>query len=325
MTKNKHIVTVTMNPAVDLACSVPDFTAGKVNRATGYQMNAAGKGVNIAVLLRKFNLPMTATGFLGIDNAHIFEKLFQNQNIIDEFVRVPGETRTGIKILDPNAKATTDINLPGLVPTTEHINILLQTVERLAKAVAMVIIGGSLPATVDPGIISELVTVIKANGAKAIVDTSGSALRNAVKALPYLIKPNDDELAEIVGHPLHKLDEIITDARKMNKSGIETVIVSLGSRGALFIKKDEELFAKPPKVEVVSTVGAGDAMIGGMVAGMALGLSFKEQVRLATSLSAATVAQAGPSLDKLENAKELEDLIAIEHINIEGGISCQKL
>ncbi|SME98029.1 1-phosphofructokinase [Desulfovibrio gilichinskyi] len=323
--KNKHIVTVTMNPAIDLACSVPDFTAGKVNRATEYQKNAAGKGVNIAVLLRKFNLPITATGFLGADNALIFEKLFKKQNINDQFVRVPGETRTGIKILDPNARTTTDINLPGLVPEPIHIKILIHTVERLAETAAMVVIGGSLPATVDPSIIGELVAVIKSKGAKAIVDTSGPALSNAVKALPYLVKPNDDELAELVGHPLNKLEEIITEARKINKSGIETVIVSLGSRGALFIQKDEELFAKPPKVEVVSTVGAGDAMIGGMVAGMALGLSLEEQVRLATSLSAATVTQAGPSLDKLENAEELEDLIAIEHINIKGGISCQKL
>lgn len=324
MTKNKHIVTVTMNPAIDMACSVPDFAAGKVNRATGYQINAAGKGVNIAVLLRKFNLPVTATGFLGEDNANVFEKLFQNQNITDEFVRVAGETRTGIKILDHNAKTTTDINLPGLVPDTVHIKMLLQTVERLAGNAAMVVIGGSLPATIDPSIIGELVAVIKAKGAKAIVDTSGPALSRAIEALPYLVKPNDDELAEFVGHPLHKLDEIITEARKINKSGIETVIVSLGSRGALFIQKDEELFAKPPEVEVISTVGAGDAMIGGMVAGMALGLSLKEQVRLATSLSAATVTEAGPSLNKLESAKKLEDLIKIEHINTEGGISCQK-
>ncbi|WP_027722882.1 1-phosphofructokinase [Maridesulfovibrio zosterae] len=315
MSKFKHIITVTMNPAIDLACQVPDFTAGKVNRVAGYQTDAAGKGVNIAVLLRKFDLPVTVTGFLGADNALIFEKLFSSKGLKDEFVRVPGETRIGVKVLDPDSGATTDINFPGLSPDAGHVDKLMQTVDNLADESSIVVIGGSLPATVSPAAVGQLVNVIKSCGAKAVVDTSGPALSSAIVAVPCLVKPNDAELSELVGRPLKKKEELVNEARRMNRSGIDTVVVSLGSQGALFISQEEEFFAKPPTINAVSTVGAGDAMIGGMVAGMALELSLRERACLATSLSAATVAQAGPSLEDIEIAKELEEQVVIETIS----------
>lgn len=316
MSKKNHIVTITMNPAIDLACTISDFTVGKVNRVAAYQSDAAGKGVNIAVLLRKFGLRVTVTGFLGSDNALIFEKLFQKEGMRDRFVRVPGETRIGIKILDPETESTTDVNFPGLAPDYGQVRELMDTVEKLAAESSIVVIGGSLPATVSPEVVGELVAIIKAGGAKAVVDTSGPALHSAVKSVPWLIKPNDDELSELVGRPLKTKEELIEEARLMNRSGIANVAVSLGSRGALFVDEEEELFVRPPKVNAVSTVGAGDAMIGGLVAGEALGFSLRERVRLATSLSAATVAQAGPSLKSLETAKKLEEQIVVETVSL---------
>ncbi|WP_432736414.1 1-phosphofructokinase [Maridesulfovibrio sp. FT414] len=316
MSTKTKIVTVTMNPAIDLACKVPDFTAGKVNRVTEYQTDAAGKGVNIAVLLRKFGLPVVVTGFLGRDNAGIFEKLFSERGLVDDFVRVPGETRIGIKVLDPSTESTTDINFPGLSPNEEHVEELMRKVEQLAGDALMVVIGGSLPSGVSPDVVGRMVTVIKGKGAKAVVDTSGPALFSAIKAGPWLIKPNDDELSELVGRPLKDNRDILDEMRNMNRAGIGNVAVSLGSRGALFTDGVEELLAKPPKIEPVSTVGAGDAMIGGLVAGVALGLSLKERIRLATSLSAATVAQAGPSLERLDVAKELEEQVTVEAISL---------
>lgn len=315
MATRSEIVTVTMNPAIDLACNIPDFTVGSVNRVTEYQIDAAGKGVNIAVLLRKFDLPVTVTGFLGSDNATIFENLFVSKGLNDGFVRIPGETRIGIKVLDPQTESTTDINFPGLAPSADYVEKLLRKVEVLASKALIVVIGGSLPSTVSPDVVGRMVSIIKDQGAKAVVDTSGLALVSAVKAGPWLIKPNDDELSELVGRPLKDIEDIMEEARKMNRAGIANIAISLGARGALFTDGKEEYFAAPPKIEPVSTVGAGDAMIGGLVAGMALGLSVKDRVRLATSLSAATVAQAGPSLEKLDAAKALEKKVIVEAVN----------
>ncbi|WP_319582561.1 1-phosphofructokinase [uncultured Pseudodesulfovibrio sp.] len=309
--KGKRIVTVTMNPAIDLACTVPGFAAGAVNRVAGYQSDAAGKGVNIAGLLRKFDLPVTVSGFLGTENARIFEKRFADLGMTDEFVRVPGETRIGIKVLDPESKSTTDINFPGLAPDAKHMDRLAEIIEQLSIEAGIVVIAGSLPVGVAPDSVGRLIRIIKDQGAKAVVDTSGPALAAAVEAGPWLIKPNDAELAELVGRPMDSLDDMVAEARRMNASGIATVAVSLGARGAVFVEDGQAMLSQPPKIEAVSTVGAGDAMIGGLVAGMALGLPLKERVRMATALSAATVMQAGPALHDLNTAKTLEPRIAI--------------
>ncbi|MEZ7196493.1 1-phosphofructokinase [Pseudodesulfovibrio karagichevae] len=308
------LVTVTMNPAIDLACTVPGFAAGAVNRVAEYRSDAAGKGVNIAGLLRKFGLPVTVTGFLGTENARIFEKRFSDLGVTDAFVRVPGETRIGIKVLDPESRSTTDINFPGLTPDASHLDRLTETVARLSREAAVVVVAGSLPVGVAPEEVGRLIGVIKAQGARAVVDTSGPALASAVRAAPWLIKPNDDELAELVGRPTGDLDDLVAEARRMNAEGIATVAVSLGARGAVFVEDGQALLSRPPKVEAVSTVGAGDAMIGGLVAGMALGLPLEERVRLATALAAATVMQAGPAIKDLNAAKVLEARIEITNL-----------
>ncbi|MGE4421585.1 MAG: 1-phosphofructokinase [Pseudodesulfovibrio sp.] len=313
-----RIVTVTMNPAIDLACTVPGFAAGAVNRVAEYQSDAAGKGVNIAGLLRKFGLLVTVTGFLGTENARIFEKRFSDLGVADEFVRVPGETRIGIKVLDPESRSTTDINFPGLTPDAGHMARLTETVARLSREAAVVVVAGSLPVGVAPEEVGRLIDVIKAQGAKAVVDTSGPALASAVRAAPWLIKPNDDELAELVGRPMGELDDLVAEARRMNAEGIATVAVSLGSRGAVFVEDGQALLSRPPKVEAVSTVGAGDAMIGGLVAGMALGLPLEERARRATALAAATVMQAGPAIKDLNAAKVLEARIEITNLQMGG-------
>lgn len=309
-----QIVTVTMNPAIDLTCSVPGFSAGEVNRVAQYRMDAAGKGVNIAGLLRMFDLPVTATGFLGDGNAGIFERYFSQRRIIDDFIRVPGETRIGIKVLNPENQSTTDINFPGLPPGADALLKLKNSVAELAEQAAIVVIAGSLPAEVPPHLVGELVSIVKSNGAKAVVDTSGQALKSAVEATPWMVKPNDTELGELMGHPVNSMDEMAAEARNLNKQGVAMVAVSLGSQGAIFVEQDSELIVRPPRVEAVSTVGAGDAMIGGLVAGMAMGLPREENIRMATALSAATVAQPGPSLENLDKANALKSQVKISQL-----------
>ncbi|SHJ36343.1 fructose-1-phosphate kinase [Malonomonas rubra DSM 5091] len=318
MSKKDKIVTITLNPAIDLACTVPGFTYGAVNRVVASRTDAGGKGVNIARLLRQFELPVAATGFLGEDNPHLFEKLFRNLGIEDAFVRVPGETRIGIKILDPSDHSTTDLNLPGLSPQQQQIDQLLKTVKQQAEAAALVIIAGSIPVGLDAEIVAQLVKVIKQQGAKAYVDTSGPALRFAIDARPSLVKPNIDELSEYVGRPL-QVDEAIAEARKLVNSGIETVVVSLGAEGAFFVDASGCVQTKPPEIEAVSTVGAGDAMVGSLAAGLLKGLSLAERAKLATAVSAAIVTHAGPGLSSLDETNKLELQVLVTEKEFDGG------
>ena len=318
MTTQK-ILTVTLNPAVDLACTVPGFTAGGVNRVSEYRTDPGGKGVNIARLARLLGVPVMVTGFLGVGNQHIFQNMFRELGIEDEFVRVPGETRIGVKVLDPDAQSTTDINFPGLIPQEAHVTELVDTVGRMAAEAAIVVIAGSVPANLAPEIVGTLVETAKTKGAKVAVDTSGPALGQAIKCKPWLIKPNVEELSEFLGKNLAGKREIAAEAGRLVESGIDTVIVSQGAQGALIVTGEQALQARPPRVEVVSTVGAGDAMVCGMVSGMALGLTLEERIRLAMALSAATVTYPGPSLPDLSKAKSFQKTIEIDPFIFQGG------
>jgi 1-phosphofructokinase family hexose kinase len=319
MTGKTKILTVTLNPAVDLACTVPGFALDQVNRAVSFRSDAGGKGVNIARLLRLFDLEVGATGFLGRENADIFEKLFKNKGIEDTFVRIPGSTRIGIKILDSTKQTTTDINLPGLSPNPEQLEQLFDAVERQLQDTVMVIIAGSLPPCVPTDTVGKLVKLIRLRQVKVFVDTSGPALAHAINSTPTLIKPNLEELAEYLGHPLSDNQEILREAKKLIDTGIETVVISLGERGALFVEKDAFYFTTPPAVEVVSTVGAGDAMVGSMAAGLAQKLSLQERARLATAVSAAVVTQPGPGLPSLAGVGSMERQVVVKNENPNGG------
>jgi 1-phosphofructokinase family hexose kinase len=319
MSKQEKIITITLNPAVDLACSVPEFSVGQVNRVATSRTDAGGKGVNIARLLRQFDLPVSATGFLGEENPHIFEKLFSDKGIEDLFVRVPGETRIGIKILDPTTHTTTDLNLPGLSPQKVHLLKLLDVVAEQAKTASIVIIAGSIPADIAPETVAQLVAVSKAQGAKVFVDTSGAALHQAINTQPFLVKPNINELSEYVGRPLSGLNEVVEEARKLITSGIETVVVSLGAEGAVFVDKNGFVQTRPPVIKVVSTVGAGDAMVGSLAAGFMQKMTLLESARLATAVSAAVVTHAGPGLSSLDEVKKIEDQVFVTERTFDGG------
>ena len=129
-----RIATVTLNPAIDMTVRVDGFQTNTVNRGQTMQFDAGGKGVNVASFLADYGHTTAVTGFLGQENADIFEKLFANKRIDDRFVRTPGRTRIGVKIVDEANQKTTDINMPGLLPTTEAMNTLLETIERLAAS-----------------------------------------------------------------------------------------------------------------------------------------------------------------------------------------------
>ena len=134
MKPDARIATITLNPAIDQTVAIPNFLAGSVNRVRDFRCDAGGKGVNVAAFLADFGLPVTATGFLGQENPHLFERFFKQKNITDRFVRIAGRTRTGIKIIDETKQETTDINFPGQAPTPADLQVLLKIIDQLSYA-----------------------------------------------------------------------------------------------------------------------------------------------------------------------------------------------
>ena len=315
MSQTTRIATVTLNPAIDQTVSIPNFQAGQVNRVQFSQSDPGGKGINVASILADCGCPAAVTGFLGRENTLIFERLFAQKRIQDRFVRLPGSTRTGIKIIDEANQETTDINFPGLAPDPAEIEHLFEAVQELLDECAWLVISGSLPPRCPPDIYRRLVHLASSRGRKTALDTSGEGLRLALPACPALVKPNLEELQEQVGTPLSSRSAIIQAALGWLRMGIETVVVSMGAEGALFVEAGEVILARPPQVKVRSTVGAGDAMLSGVVLGKLRGVSLAECARLGTGFAAGAISHLGSGLPTPETVEAFKNQVILEKVD----------
>lgn len=287
-----RILCITLNPALDLTAGVSTVTLGSVNRAEGTRLDAAGKGINVARVLARLGHTVTVSGFLGDANAAPFERLFVDEGLQDEFVRVPGQNRINIKIAEQDGRVT-DLNGPGFEVTETAITQLERRLASLIPRCDAVVIGGSLPASFSEASLATLITGINDAAKPVWLDTSGEALKAGGKATPTAVKPNIDELADWAGGPQESLAEVADTATRLQSSGISQVIVSMGPGGVLWLRPGGSLRSTPPAVSVVSTVGAGDTLLAGMVHGDLSGHGAEQVLAFATALSAECVQHVG--------------------------------
>lgn len=283
------VVTVTPNPAIDWTLTVPGFTAGAINRVEAERSAPAGKGVNVAAALAAAGFRVAVTGWLGAANAAPFEAFFAERGIADHFVRVPGETRVGVKLADPSAQRTTEVNFSGSTPPPAERSLLMDRVLGLAGPGRWMVMAGSLPPGVDPGFYCELATLVAGVGARVLIDASGDPLRRALRSEPQILKPSLHELEAVVGRALPARADVVSAARGLLTGETELVVVSLGAGGALFVTASQVVAATPPPVSEGSTVGAGDAMVAGIIAGRIRGLALDETARLASAYALAAI------------------------------------
>lgn len=314
------VLTVTPNPALDLTAQAPNWQVGAVNSVQAAQTDAGGKGVNVAALLADWAriggeaIDVVVTGFLGSANSALFERLFLQRGIEDHFLRVEGETRLGLKIVDPTSAETTDFNLPGPSVSAEQENALLELVAGHGAEANACVLAGSLPPGVSSDFYVRAVAELRAAGCGFIaVDTSGEALRQLLRAraLPHLLKPNIHELEDALGQALPTDEDRLSAARELLKGGAEWVIISLGAEGAWLVWKGGAVKATPPKVEVRSTVGAGDAMVAGLVGARLAGLSPEAALKRATAFAAGNITRLGASLPPLQELNDLQAQVAL--------------
>ena len=240
------IATVTLNPAIDQTVKVDNFRPNTVNRALAISFDASGKGVNVASFLADYGHDTAVTGYLGKENADIFEQFFASKGIDDCFVRIPGNTRINVKVVDEVNQQTTDINMPGQTPPQEAMNTLLQTIEQLANSCDWFVLSGSLPPHVPTTIYAAIITQLKRQKKRIILDTSGEALREGIQAGPTIVKPNIEELQHLVRHSLTSDAEIQQAAHQLLNEDIELVVVSMGRQGAMLVEQATTLIATPP-------------------------------------------------------------------------------
>lgn len=307
----QQIVTVTLNPALDQTVYIPHFQLGEVNRVCQQRIDPGGKGINVAKVVRALGQPVSVTGLLGQDNSKLFFEYFHKQGINNCFIEVAGAARVNIKIVDDQSGKVTEINFPGLKSSDENMEQLEAVIQQLAAEHQWFVIAGSLPQGVPEAVYGRLITLLKAQGARVLLDSSGAALREGIKAVPYAIKPNLEELGQLLGRPLTADADIKAAIADLLAGGIRQVIVTLGSQGAIIAEKGELLRVRPPAVVANSTVGAGDAMVAGFVVGQTRGLSLADCARLGTAAATASVVQPGTQAGSV---KEVEKLLTQVHV-----------
>ncbi|QIM66393.1 1-phosphofructokinase [Mannheimia granulomatis] len=287
-----RIATVTLNPAFDLVGRLKRIEIGEVNTVETLGLYPAGKGINVAKVLADLGLSLSITGFLGAENQGDFVNAFEQNKLKDEFYRIQGKTRINVKITETEADVT-DLNFLGFEISTQDWQNFIAESAKWKDKFDLVAVCGSLPRGITPEQFASWLESLHQQGLKVVLDTSNAALTAGLKAHPWLVKPNRRELEVFVGKALNSTEEIIQAAQTLHSQGIENVIISMGEKGSLWLNSEGVLQAQPPRCEnVVSTVGAGDSMVAGLIYGLSQGWNKEKTLRFASSTSALAVSQS---------------------------------
>ena len=309
------ITTVTLNASIDkmyrLAC---DFETGTVMRVTEVSNSAGGKGLNSARAVAACGEQVCATGFVGGHNGDALCELAEADGIPCAFVRVAAETRCCINAIDA-AGISTELLEPGRAVTDGEVAQMETKMAELAAASDAVTISGSAPAGCPADVYRRLVSIVKQAGKPVILDTSGALLTESLSAAPTMIKPNTDEIQVILGHKPQGAQEVSRAAVELReKYGIEQVVVSLGSDGAIMACTDGVFHVHPAKIQCVNPVGAGDTMVGAFAVAMSRGMEPAEQLRFASACATANCLTPYTGRFEMDTAERLVAETTVEKI-----------
>lgn len=288
---SRRVATITLNPAYDLVGYCPEIEKGEVNLVKTEGLHAAGKGINVARVLKDLGVDVTVGGFLGRENQQGFQQLFSELGIANRFQDVAGRTRINVKLTEQDGEVT-DFNFSGFSVTSQDWKRFTTDSLLWLGQFNMVCVSGSLPTGVAPDEFTEWMRELRKRCPCIIFDSSREALSAGLKAAPWLVKPNRRELETWIGHPLPSLSDVIAAAHALREQGIAHVVISLGAEGALWVNASGAWLAKPPTCHIVSTVGAGDSMVGGLIYGLLMSESSEYTLRLATAVAAMAVSQS---------------------------------
>lgn len=295
------IATVTFNPSLDYIIRVEDFKVGEVNRTNYEKIFAGGKGINVSIVLNNLGHKSTALGFVaGFTGQEIVRRL-KDTGIDCKFIEVDnGYSRINVKM---KSQKETEINGQGPNIKEEHIKQLFDLLDNLTKD-DILIISGSIPNTLPDDMYEQIMSHLEGKGIRIVVDATKDLLTNVLKYHPFLIKPNNHELGEIYGVELNKREEVIPYAKKLQEEGAVNVLVSMAGEGAVLLDENGEIHSsEAPKGTVVNSVGAGDSMVAGFVAGYLETGNYQEAFEMGVCTGSASAFS-----EELATRQEMESL-----------------
>lgn len=297
------IYTVTFNPAIDYVVKMGTFTTGIVNRTVNEEVYFGGKGINVSIVLKTLGIESKAFGFVAGFTGNEIEEGVKKQGIQTDFIKLKeGMSRINVKIKADNE---TEINAQGPSISDEAIKELFEKLDLLEKGDTLVL-AGSIPSTLPDDIYETIMKRLYEKEIRFVVDATKDLLMNVLRYKPFLIKPNNHELGEIFGVELTSNDEIIHYAKELQKKGARNVLISMAGDGAILVDEEGNVHSiGVPKGKVVNSVGAGDSMVAGFLAGYLKTNDYKEALRLGTATGSATAFSPG-----LGNKELIENLLS---------------
>jgi 1-phosphofructokinase len=306
------IYTITLNPSVDYIVRLENLKTGLVNTVDEEMKIAGGKGVNVTKVLKRLGHESTALGFVGGFTGQFIEQSLKEEALHSNFIHVNGDTRINIKLKNGEE---TEIN--GLSPVITESDIE-QLFTQLSQTVAgdVVVMAGSVPSSVDQAIYSRILQALP-DGVQAIVDTKGKALKEVVRAKPFLVKPNHHELGDLFDVDITSVAEAVEYGKKVQEMGAKNVIVSLAGDGAVLITAEDVLFGNVPIGKVQNSVGAGDSVVAGFLSKYIETENLKEAFQSGIAAGSASAFSTG--FCTAEEVQELRKQITVKPYDDMGG------
>lgn len=308
------ILTVTLNPALDKIIILENLKLGKLNRVQETTVLAGGKGINVSEVLTELNIENKALGILGGNNGKTITSMLESKEVKSDFIWSDFETRQNLKIKEKNTNRETEINEAGKV-SQENIVDFIASFEKAINKDKTFVLSGSLPKGVEKNIYAELIKKAKEKEAKVILDSSGEEFKLALKKAPYLVKPNLEEIENLLGSKINSNEDLKKGAKYLIDQGVKVVMISLGAKGAFIASKEEGYRIYTPQVKVSqTTVGAGDTMVAGLAAEIDKNESLKNTGVYAAALATAFVESGSISKIDEELIERIKNSIKVEKV-----------
>lgn len=306
------ITTVCMNPALDKTVTVDALQMGQVNRIRASRTDVGGKGVNVAVVARRLDMTAQVIGIAGEDGLERIRQKLDMEQVGHAFLPVEGAVRVNTKVVSLDGSGVTELNESGPTMTADVLAEFFTLARGKAQGSDAVVITGSLPPGCPAGTYRELIRAL--SGTRCILDVGGAELVLGVEARPFLVKPNHHELAAALRTELRTMADIRRGAQSLVDAGAENVVVSMGKEGALYVGAEGAFYAPEVPVEVHSTVGAGDALVGGLLYGLTKYGTMRDAFRCGVAAGTASVMTEGTQLIVPGNFHRLLGRVHIEEL-----------
>ena len=308
------IFTVTLNPALDKEYQVPELIIDEIMRMSHSRIDFGGKGFNVSRMLQSLGEDSIALGFVGGHTGDIIVAGLRGLGINVDPSPIVGETRTNISIVGKADSHYVKINEKGPSVSADEVNALLEKIKTLVHPDDIWVLAGSLPANVPEDIYARIIKLVNHAGAYAVLDTSGMPLRLGIEEKPYLIKPNIHELSYLANAEINDLNDLVKVGSELHSQGLPTILVSLGEAGAFLSDGHQRWQARPPEINVQNPIGAGDAMVAGMVWRLSRGDTMGAALPWAIACGTAAANTPGTGMPSLETVKAFKDQVKIEEI-----------